>query len=76
MMLYSALAAGADAVRLFQGGSWVNGWIGPAHGDSGLNDLLQACRTGGVGSYTHTARYDFTLVGATFSDILVDFFKW
>jgi len=71
-----ALAAGADAVRLFQGGSWVNGWIGPAHGYSGLNDLLQACRTGGEASYTHTGTYDISFMGSAIGDIIIDFFKW
>ncbi len=71
-----ALAAGADAVRLFQGFSWVNGWIGPAHGYSGLNDLLQACRTGGTGSYKHTGAFDMIYVSVTVFDIIIDIFKW
>ena len=71
-----ALAAGAEAVRLFQGGSWVNGWIGPPHDYSGLNDLLQACRTGGEGSYTHTGLFDMAYVGSSIGDIIIDFFKW
>jgi hypothetical protein len=71
-----AVSQGADAIRLFQGGSWVNGWIGPAHGYSGLNDLLQACRTGGTGSYRHTGVFDMMFVGGTIADIIVDFFKW
>ncbi|MBN2154632.1 MAG: hypothetical protein JW776_01130 [Candidatus Lokiarchaeota archaeon] len=70
-----AIAAGADAIRLFQGGSWVNGWIGPAHGYQGLLDLLLACRTGGTGSYTHTGVLDLMYVGGTIADILVDFFR-
>jgi len=71
-----ALAEGADAIRLFQGGSWVNGWIGPAHGYQGLYDLLAACRTGGQGSYTHTGAFDLMFVGATVADIIIDFYKW
>ncbi len=71
-----ALAAGANAVRLFQGGSWVYGWIGPVHGYSGLNDLLQACRTGGEAHYTHTGTYDISFMGSTIGDIIIDFFKW
>ena len=71
-----ALAAGADVIRLFQGGSWVNGWIGPSHGYTGLNDLLQAIRTGGQGSYTHTGAYDMMFMGSTITDILLDFVKW
>ena len=71
-----AVSAGADAIRLFQGGSWVFGWEGPAHGYPGLNDLLQACRTGGTGSFTHTGKFDMIFLGSTTADIIVDFFKW
>ncbi len=75
-----ALAAGANAVRLFQGWSWVagvspnpdQGVLGnPANGyngTTGLLQLLQACRSGGTVTYKPEAAIYIDI----FVNILVD----
>ncbi|MHA1999990.1 MAG: hypothetical protein ACTSU9_17915 [Promethearchaeota archaeon] len=79
-----ALAAGATMIRLFQANSWIDGvgtyqasngnWIygGPAHGASGLRDLLEECRLGGSTSYTPTVARRENLLANTFVDTLLD----
>ncbi len=85
--VHLALAAGANMVRLFQANSWINGvgtyqagngkWIygGPAHGTSGLRDLLLACRDGGSVVYQPTAGRRQALLTSIAYDVLFDMGK-
>jgi hypothetical protein len=84
-----SLAAGCDSVRLFQANSWINGvgegegpWGpihgGPAHGldgESGLRQLLQACRTGGSVTYTPTKNMRNSVFISVLMDVLYDLSK-
>nr|MDO8087872.1 hypothetical protein [Candidatus Sigynarchaeum springense] len=85
--VHLSLAAGANMVRLFQANSWINGvgtwqnsygnWIygGPAHGVSGLRDLLLACRQGGSVVYQPTASRRQALLTSIAYDVLFDLGK-
>ncbi|MHA1340146.1 MAG: hypothetical protein ACTSRZ_10340 [Promethearchaeota archaeon] len=81
-----ALAAGADAVRLFQGVSWVYG-VGAdpskeitgniAHGfnsteTEGLLQMLEECRKGGIVKYRPEFDIDLTIIGYILADIVLD----
>ncbi|MEX2684294.1 MAG: hypothetical protein Q6373_022170 [Candidatus Sigynarchaeota archaeon] len=85
--VHLALAAGANMVRLFQANSWIDGvgtfqtgngnWVygGPAHGVSGLRDLLLACRQGGSVMYQPTASRRQSLLASIAYDVLFDLGK-
>ncbi|MBN2150140.1 MAG: hypothetical protein JW839_01715 [Candidatus Lokiarchaeota archaeon] len=85
--VHLALAAGANMIRLFQANSWINGvgtwqnpngnWVygGPAHGVSGLRDLLLACRVGGTATYQPTAGRRQALLSSVAYDVLFDLGK-
>jgi hypothetical protein len=85
--VHLALAAGATMVRLFQANSWINevgtwqtgsgSWVygGPAHGASGLRDLLRACRDGGSVVYQPTAGRRQSLLSSVAYDVLFDLAK-
>ncbi|NMC03695.1 MAG: hypothetical protein GYA24_00715 [Candidatus Lokiarchaeota archaeon] len=82
-----SLAAGGNMIRLFQANSWIDGvgtwqtgsgnWVhgGPAHGISGLRDLLLACRQGGSVSYEPTAARRQSMLSSIAYDVLFDLGK-
>jgi hypothetical protein len=85
-----SLAAGCHSVRLFQANSWISGvgvwnsssgnmvYGGPAHGvdgETGLRQLLQACRESGTVTYTPTRSYRAGMFASIFQDIVWDFGK-
>ena len=77
---YLAIAGGATSVRLFNGASWVDGWnytvVGPTWGINGTRALFEACRQGGIGTFTENQDWNTMEFGNVEAEIGLNLLKF